>query len=257
MPQLKEFTLAGGVLYGPVRSRRLGASLGINILPFNRKICSFNCGYCQCGWTETGALRGVDFLDPEAIRQELAAHLRRASSEGVSYDSLTLAGNGEPTLHPRFPHVVELIVRARDEWMPSARVSILSNSASVDDPSVRRGLDLLDERIMKLDAGSGAKIGEINMPVASFSLEKVVAGLKLIKDVVLQSMFVDGETSNSGNEDVRDWIDVVGTIAPRFVQIYTLDRVPADRRLLPVEKGRLREIADRLRRETGVVGEVF
>lgn len=253
----KKFALADGVLYGPVRSRRLGNSLGINILPYNKKICSFNCGYCQCGWTTIRKWDDIAFPSVDEIGEALAAHLEACFRSGVQYDFLTLAGNGEPTLHPEFYKVVERILRERGKHMPKARVAILSNSASAGEERVRSGLNMLDERIMKLDAGSLKAIRLVNNPLADTAVDTLVDGLRSLKDVVIQSMFVNGRVDNTSDDSVREWITAVHSVAPRYVQIYTLDRIPADDGLLPVEKNRMRTIAQQLTKTTGIACEVY
>lgn len=260
---LKEFELAEGILYGPVRSRRLGTSLGINILPFSQKVCSFNCNYCQCGWTtdvytdKSVVEKGLDFPTAQQIEMALAAHLKEAAARGEKYDSLTLAGNGEPTLHPDFANVVRGVVRARDGFMRGARTSILSNAATLYKPAVLEGLDLLDERIMKLDAGNDDMMLTMNTPLFNLTVREIVDGIKKLKDCVLQTMFVRGRMDNTGDADVEDWMRVVGEIHPRSVQIYSLDRVPADPKLQPVDRATLERIAKNLTDRTGVPAEVF
>ncbi|OHB70778.1 MAG: hypothetical protein A2W23_04620 [Planctomycetes bacterium RBG_16_43_13] len=265
---LKEFALADGVLYGPIKSRRLGSSLGINILPFSTKVCSFNCGYCQCGWTydlvENAHLE--DYPSSEEIEQAVADGLSKLVAKGEKVDYLTLAGNGEPTLHPDFYNVVKGIIRSRDGLMPSAKVTILSNAATVAQNATGRvekiivGLNLLDERIMKLDVGNDEKLLDINTPTIAVTLDEIIEGIKKLKDVILQTMFVQGNIDNTTEKDINDWMSAITRIGRdkvRYVQIYTVDRVPANAKIQPVAKDALERICYLLKEKTGINGIVY
>src|SRR5579863_2384636 len=165
----KEYQLSDGVTYGPVSSRRLGASLGVNILPFGVKVCSFNCNYCQCGWTtdtvDPASLAKYRFPTAEEVGEGLRKTLLELKAAGKTLDCITLAGNGEPTLHPDFLSVVRAILSVRDECMPGVRADILSNAAHLDRAAVVEGLNLLDARYMKLDAGNEGQFLNMNSPV--------------------------------------------------------------------------------------------
>jgi len=253
--------LQEGIVYGPVRSRRLGQSLGINILPGNVKLCTFNCSYCQYGWTRTGAQhpRGVGDVwpSPSSIAKAVGLRLRRALASGEAVHRLTLAGNGEPTLHPEFPEVVSRLRALRDAVQKGLPIAVLSNSSTLDRPEVVRALDRLDERYMKLDAGETALLRRVN--AATMSVDQVVEGLRRLKDVVVQSMFVRdrlGRIDNAGDVAVAAWIGALARIQPLRVQVYSIDRAPAWPYLQAVPAHRLEEIARRAR-AAGIHADVF
>lgn len=259
--QYRQYQLADGVVYGPVKSRRLGASLGVNVLPFNVKVCSFNCNYCQCGWTydtaDPEALAKYDWPSPEQVEAGLRAKLLELQGKGERLDSITFAGNGEPTLAPDFLRCVKAVLAVRDERSPGTKVDILSNAAHLDRADVIEGLNLLDERYMKLDAGNEEQFLNMNSPVTEVGLWDVVRGLAKLKDFVVQAMFTHGRRDNTGEKAVVDWIALIGRLKPKSVQIYSVDRNPADAKVLRVERGLLEEIGAALTRQTGIPAEVF
>jgi wyosine [tRNA(Phe)-imidazoG37] synthetase (radical SAM superfamily) len=259
--QFKTYNLTDGVVYGPVKSRRLGASLGVNILPFNVKVCSFNCNYCQCGWTydtvDDKALAKYDWPGVEQVADGLRARLLELKGKGESLDSITFAGNGEPTLHPQFRKVVEAVMAVRDEVMPGTKVDILSNAAHLDREDVVEGLNLLDERYMKLDAGSEGQFMNMNSPVTDVGIWDVMKGMAKLKPFVIQAMFTQGRRDNTDEKSVVDWISAVKRVKPKAVQIYSVDRFPADKRITKVDRSLLDEIGQALTAQTGIPAEVF
>ncbi|HVR86986.1 MAG TPA: radical SAM protein, partial [Planctomycetota bacterium] len=256
----KEYALSDGVTYGPVKSRRLGASLGVNILPFGVKVCSFNCNYCQCGWTtdtvDPQALAKYSFPSARDVGDGLRKTLEGLKAKGDTLDCITLAGNGEPTLHPDFLAVVKAVLSARDEILPGVRVDILSNAAHLDRPAVVEGLNLLDARYMKLDAGSEEQFLNMNSPVTEVGIWDVVQRLPKLKDFTIQAMFTHGRRDNTDSKSVIDWINIVKRVKPRSVQIYSVDRYPADKKITKVDRGLLDEIAQALTEQTGIPAEV-
>lgn len=250
------------LVYGPVRSRRLGLSLGINPLPKEEKLCSFNCPYCQFGWTDlfVGAFEAPHqeaFPSVEAVGKALQDALEKLAAEGAGLDSLTFAGNGEPTLHPSFLELVEVTMALRDRLMPGARLSVLTNGSTLHRPDVVRALNLLDERVVKLDAGDERSIRAVNLPHESFSLEGMIGSISSLVDCVLQSMFVRGRVDNTAEDVVLAWAQKVKEVAPLIVQIYSLDRVPADFSLEIVPQEELKAIARLCETLTGVPCEVY
>jgi wyosine [tRNA(Phe)-imidazoG37] synthetase (radical SAM superfamily) len=258
---LTEYQLADGIVYGPVKSRRLGVSLGVNILPFGVKVCSFNCSYCQCGWTydtvDHATLSRYSWPTPGEVEEAVAARLAELVAEGAPPDTITLAGNGEPTLHARFADCVRAVARARDRASPRSRTDILSNGAHLCRDDVVEGMDLLDARYVKIDAGTEKTFLNMNTPVTTVALEEVLAGVRRLKDFVAQSMFSQGRIDNTGDADVDAWVEACRTAGPKSVQVYSISRVPADARLKPVPRERLEAIAARLRERAGIPAEVF
>jgi wyosine [tRNA(Phe)-imidazoG37] synthetase (radical SAM superfamily) len=259
--QYRQYQLADGVVYGPVKSRRLGASLGINILPFNVKVCSFNCNYCQCGWTydtvDAQALAKYEWPTAEQVAEGLRAKLLELKGKGEALNSITFAGNGEPTLAPAFRDCVKAVISVRDELMPGAKIDVLSNAAHLDRADVVEGLNLLDERYMKLDAGNEEQFLNMNSPVTEVGIWDVVKNLPKLKDFVIQAMFTHGRRDNTGEKAVVDWIAALGRLKPKSVQIYSVDRNPADAKITGVPRALLQEIADALTSQTGIPAEVF
>jgi wyosine [tRNA(Phe)-imidazoG37] synthetase (radical SAM superfamily) len=259
--QYKDYQLSDGITYGPVQSRRLGASLGVNILPFNVKVCSFNCNYCQCGWTtdlvDGRTLSKYDWPSAADVAGGLRKTLLELKAQGRKLDCLTLAGNGEPTLHPDFLEVVRSILAVRDEVMPGIRADILSNAAHLDRPEVVEGLNLLDERYMKLDAGTDEQFLNMNSPVTEVGIWDVVKQLPKLKDFVIQAMFTRGRRDNTDEKSVVAWIQAVKRVKPKAVQIYSVDRYPADPKITKVERALLEEIGAALTAQTGIPAEVF
>ena len=258
---LNAISLQAGIVYGPMRSRRLGLSLGINLLPEDYKLCSFNCLYCQYSWTPEPTLDGShalkDLPKPDEIARALEKALKAAVRKRLKLGAITFSGNGEPTLHPEFPAIVETAKLLRDNYLPQVKLAALSNSSTVTRPEIRAALDRLDMRIMKLDAGSEEIIHQLNGPAPPFYLKEIVTGLKELKDVILQSLFVQGRITNADPDSVALWIQSVREIHPLLAQIYTLDRVPADHRIRGVNRPTLEWIASQVRWRAGVKAEIY
>ena len=259
-----------GAVYGPVRSRRLGSSLGVNVLPPSVKVCTFNCLYCQYGWTKECPLR-IGEWDRWPSLPEVLGELERTLWELPEQPAyITLSGNGEPTLHPRFGELVDGIAELRDRYAPRARTAILSNSttvvaggfrpvsgggngrgaahcsAGVDYRSVRDVLMRLDVRIMKLDCGTDSVFHRYSRPCGRTGIDDIAAGLMQLDDICIQALLADGEMGNAGPDEVAAWIEYVTAIRPLHVQLYTLDRGCASPRIAPLSAVRMRAIKERL-----------
>jgi wyosine [tRNA(Phe)-imidazoG37] synthetase (radical SAM superfamily) len=251
-------SLQKGVIYGPVDSRRLGRSLGINLSAIDYKVCSFNCVYCHYGWTKhlkpELSDHVADLPTVEHVRQELERVLATLTPPP---EYITFSGNGEPTLHPDFDRIVEVVLDVKRRTGVDAQVAILSNSTAAMDEKVRRALARLDVRIMKLDAGTQEVLERINRPAIDVTLDSIVGGLKLLDDITLQSVFVDGEVTNAGDEDVDAWIEKVGEIRPARMQVYSLENAPAMSTLVGVAPERLKEIAERVKQKLGITAETY
>jgi wyosine [tRNA(Phe)-imidazoG37] synthetase (radical SAM superfamily) len=234
------------IVYGPVRSRRLGRSLGINLLPASRKACSFDCQYCQYGFATPIALPtsgpGV-FPTPDQVLEAVEAALAVLAPPPAW---LTFSGNGEPTLHPAFPEIVDQIISLRDRALPQARTAVLSNSSRLQQVEIRRALSRLDARIMKLDVGTEGGLRRFNQAVAGLSLESIVSGLERLGGVTLQSLFAGGSSGNLHPAEVAAWVEAVTRIRPLAVQLYTLDREAPSTGLTPARPRELEDIRLRL-----------
>jgi wyosine [tRNA(Phe)-imidazoG37] synthetase (radical SAM superfamily) len=239
------------IVYGPVRSRRLGRSLGVNVLPIGVKVCNMNCAYCQYGWTRgprPKTARRASWPTPAQVGAAVSARLRRAERDDEALDRITVAGHGEPTLHPDFEEIVQRLVDIRDRLAPALHLAVLSNSTTAGWPSVRRALALFDERYMKLDAGDPITYAHVNG--LGTSIGTIVDALRDLPRVVVQSMFVSdgkGRVDNTTEGAIVEWLAAIDAIQPMRVHLYTLDRPPALDGLRAVPMRRLREIAERVR----------
>ena len=210
-------------VFGPIFSRRLGSSLGINLLPQQRKVCNFDCVYCECGWNKDG--RGDTTLpSAEDVRLALTEKLAVCASEGIPIDSITFSGDGEPTLNPAFPEIIDLTLSLRDRYYPHAKVSVLSNATRAGVEPVFQALQKVDNAILKLDAPTDAQAALVNRPTGEYHVADVIENLLRFEGrFVLQTMFLRGP--GWATEDwVGDWMDVVRRLRPREVMVYTIDR---------------------------------
>lgn len=223
-------------IFGPIHSRRLGVSLGINLLPDDGKHCTFNCIYCECGFNEDHHAHHKLPTRTE-VAQALEAKLQDMTANGPTPDVLTFAGNGEPTSHPDFPLIVDDVLALRDRYFPQAKVSVLSNSTFIHRPAVFDALKRVDNNILKLDTVDMDYISAVNRPTGHYDLRQIVEDLKRFEGrVIIQTMFMKGtmdgrDVDNTSDRFVLPWLDAVKQIAPREVMIYTIDRETPDRDL--------------------------
>lgn len=216
-------------IFGPVHSRRLGVSLGINLLPADGKICTFDCIYCECGFNADHRSK-EKFPKREEVRAALEARLLDMQQNGPAPDVLTFAGNGEPTAHPHFPEIIEDTLALRDQYFPNAKVSVLSNATFIHRPDVFEALNRVDNNILKLDTVNEEYIRMVDRPNSSYSVDEIIHYLKAFKgNCIVQTMFLKGsyqgiERNNTSYEYVLPWLETVKMIAPRQVMIYTIDR---------------------------------
>ncbi|MDL2320562.1 radical SAM protein [Alistipes sp. OttesenSCG-928-B03] len=238
------------IIFGPVRSRRLGLSLGVNLLPVDSKLCNFNCIYCECGWTGSGTR--PRFNSREDVRRLLGEKLREMTAAGTPPDVITFAGNGEPTMHPEFEQIIDDTIALRDEICPSALVSVLSNATMIGRESVRRALLRVDNNILKLDSAFDETVRLIDDPQGAYSVAQTVANMKLFDGrLIIQTMFARGEyegqvVDNTTEREVAAWLELVREVAPQKVMIYTIDRDTPCQTLEKVAVDDLRQIAARV-----------
>ncbi|MBI2369525.1 MAG: radical SAM protein [Deltaproteobacteria bacterium] len=258
---LHSVTLQPTIVYGPVRSRRLGLSLGVNPLPARYKLCSFNCPYCQYPWTRERrpevALRRGELPGRQAIVAAVERALRRLRRHGPRLNALTLAGNGEPTLHPEFPALMRDLCEVRARWYPRARLAVLSNSSTLGDPQVRAALELADDRLLKLDAGRPELFQKVNLPMPGITLDEIVRNLARTAGVTIQTMFIRGLVDNTQPKAVEAWQDCLMEIRPLAVQVYSLDRTPVAPGIEAVPRADLEAIGLETERRTGVPTGVY
>lgn len=210
-------------VFGPIFSRRLGSSLGINLLPQQGKVCNFDCVYCECGWNKDG-LEDRTLPTAEEVRKALSEKLNQCVADGIPIDSITFSGDGEPTLNPAFPQIIDLTLELRDRYYPAAKVSVLSNATRAGQEAVFQALRKVDNAILKLDAPTDKQVAHVNKPVGEYHVEDVVnALLRFEGDFVLQTMFLRGP--GWATEDwVEPWMEIVRRVRPREIMVYTIDR---------------------------------
>lgn len=240
-------------IFGPVHSRRLGLSLGINLMPDDGKICTFDCIYCECGFNSQRRPHR-----PRPTREEVArgleARLADMAAAGQMPDVLTFAGNGEPTAHPDFAAIIDDTIRLRDRYCPQARVSVLSNSTRAGKPDVHAALMRVDNNILKLDTADPGYIARVDRPAVPYDVEQIIETLcSFGGHVVIQSIFMKGsdcegrDADNTGEAYVGPWLAALQRIRPRQVMVYTIDRETPDSALRKASREELDRIADRVR----------
>ncbi|MGL4519955.1 MAG: radical SAM protein [Phocaeicola sp.] len=239
-------------IFGPIQSRRLGVSLGINLLPSDGKFCSFDCIYCECGFNRERRAK-----EKLPTRQEvciaLEEQLKKMQQEGPTPDVLTFAGNGEPTAHPHFADIIADTLALRDRYFPQAKVSVLSNATFLSRPAVVEALKRVDNNILKLDTVDAAYIQLVDAPTGSYDVKKVIEQMKEFKGhLIIQTLFMKGEhrgqsVDNTTDNYVLPWLEAVKEIAPQQVMIYTIDRETPSKGLEKATKEELDAIAAKIR----------
>lgn len=217
------------IVFGPIFSRRLGHSLGINLLPQHGKLCDFDCIYCECGWNKDG-LGDHNLPSLEDVSKALEKKLRECASNGTQIDSITFSGDGEPTLNPDFPEIIDATVSLRNRFYPTAKISVLSNATRVCRPAVFEALRKVDNPILKIDAPTDALANKINKPACEYHVEDIVSDLMKFKgDFILQTMFLRSDDFDSSSPEVLDgWMDIVRRLHPREIMVYIIARPTPD-----------------------------
>jgi wyosine [tRNA(Phe)-imidazoG37] synthetase (radical SAM superfamily) len=245
------------IVFGPYDSRRFGRSLGVNPLPKGARVCNFDCIYCECAsgsWPLNWELR-PQFPTAEEIHEALLAAAGMFGADEL--DSITIAGNGEPTLSPRLDAIVDAVNAARDRDWPQARTVILSNGTMCHKPAVRHAIAKLDERVIKLDAGDNWILEQLNRPVGKLSITELLRRISMAPDIVIQSMFVHGPVDNTAPEELEKWARCLDRLRPIGVQIYSLDRLPAKSWVRTVPRKELESIARYVETTIGIPAHVF
>lgn len=238
-------------IFGPIRSRRLGVSLGINLMPADGKVCTFDCIYCECGFN---AERRPSLRRPARgeVAHALEEKLRQMQADGLRPDVLTFAGNGEPTLHPDFAAIIGDAIALRDRYFPTAHISVLSNATAAHRPDVHAALERVDNNILKLDTVSPAYITTVNRPSGHYDVDAVVetirsfGGRAVVQTIFMEGTFMGKDISNTGDEYITPWLDSIRYIAPREVMIYTIDRETPAHGLRKASPATLDAIRDRV-----------
>ncbi len=249
-------------IFGPIRSRRFGNSLGINLLPNTYKVCTFDCIYCECGFTLVPPEKREDLPTREHVAESLEQRLRRMLREGDIPDSITFAGNGEPTLHPAFPGIMDDTISLRNQYFPQAKITVLSNASRVHREEIRTTLLKADHNVLKLDAGLESTFQLINRPPRGLTLQQVVENLMHFRgNLIVQTMFVKGyidgkAIDNTKPEETTAWLSLLLKIKPRLVMIYSIARETPAEGLVPVSHTLLQNIAEMVIK-AGLNAEVY
>lgn len=238
-------------VFGPVHSRRLGISLGINLLPADGKVCSFDCIYCECGFNEDHR-PSLPLPTREEVAKKLEETLRRMKGEGQLPDVLTFAGNGEPTCHPHFPEIIDDTIRLRDKYCPAAKICVLSNSTMIHRQTVHDALMKVDDNILKLDTVDSDYIRRVDHPAGTYDVRQIIDRMKAFHGhIIIQTMFMQGtcdgdSVDNTGEAFVAPWLETIKAIAPQQVMVYTIDRETPAQGLLKATHQQLDAIRDRV-----------
>ena len=249
-------------IFGPIHSRRLGISLGINLQPADGKVCTFDCIYCECGFNSDHRPT-LPRPSRQLVAQRLEEQLQRMVAEGQLPDVLTFAGNGEPTSHPQFADIIDDTIRLRNQYCPRAKVCVLSNSTMIHRPEVHDALLRVDDNILKLDTVDPAYINKVDRPTGHYDVQQIIDHMKAFHGhIIIQTMFMRGEmegwregvrregekesVDNTGEEFVGPWLEVVKQIKPQQVMVYTIDRETPAQGLQKATHEQLDAIRDRV-----------
>jgi wyosine [tRNA(Phe)-imidazoG37] synthetase (radical SAM superfamily) len=250
------------IIFGPVKSRRLGVSLGVNLLPTHHKVCNYNCVYCECGWNKEAVKDNISLPSRNEVKISLEARLKHLKAENLPLDSITFAGNGEPCLHPEFAGIVDDVIVLRNKYYPSAKTTVLSNAGLLNNEAIFEALKRLDNNILKLDAGTDKMYHLINRGSEKITINQIVENLiKFEGKLVIQTLFLKGKykdeiIDNTTDEEVDAWLQHIKAISPEYVMIYPIDRAtPADN-LEKIDRKELEVIAAKLSK-LGINSKVY
>jgi wyosine [tRNA(Phe)-imidazoG37] synthetase (radical SAM superfamily) len=238
------------IIFGPVRSRRLGVSLGINLLPATKKICNFNCIYCECGWTHNTNIKRQKLPSRKEVYKALDMKLATMKEKHQVPDVITFAGNGEPTLHPEFPGIIDDSIKLRNKYFPDSKIAVLSNSALITKPEIKNALLKVDSNILKLDSAFDLTVKIHNQPRVNVEVNKLIRNLKKFNgELIIQTLFLRGIYNgriidNTTPAEIGAWLQAIEKIRPSEVMIYTISRdTPEGGQLKKIPLAELKHIA--------------
>lgn len=249
-------------VFGPVMSRRLGVSLGINLLPVDYKYCTFNCIYCECGWTHEKPENSEGLPEREVVKKLLEEKLISMQKEDNAPDAITFAGNGEPSIHPEFSEIIDDTIGLRDIYFPEAKITVLSNASMLHRDKLFNALLKVDNNIQKLDAGTEQMFQLINKPAGKLTLEKVVEYLKQFNGkLIVQTLFLKAKINgalidNTKDTEVESWLELLQKVNPEYVMIYPVDRETPEQNIEKISFDILSGIAEKVNK-TGIKTKVF
>lgn len=249
------------IIFGPIKSRRLGSSLGVNLLPYDGKLCSFDCIYCECGFNKDFRTK-TKLPTSSNVRAAMEDKMKHLKDSNTPLDVITFAGNGEPTMHPEFEQIVDDTIELRNSYFPNSKISVLSNGMHINKESVIRALKKVDNNILKLDSAFDATVRLIDRPNSpSYSVRNQVEQYKKFGgNIFIQTMFIRGEFDNTAfdnttEKEVLAWIELIKELNPREVMIYTVDRETPAKEIEKITVDELRKIANRVE-ELGITTNV-
>jgi wyosine [tRNA(Phe)-imidazoG37] synthetase (radical SAM superfamily) len=250
------------IIFGPVKSRRLGVSLGVNLLPGGKKVCNFNCIYCECGWSQSVDSEGGYLPQRAEVYDALASRLQEMKVKNQKPDVITFAGNGEPTLHPDFQGIIDDCIKLRNRFFPEAKIAVLSNSTTITNPSVKDALLKVDMNILKLDSAFDLTINTHNQPRVNLKVDGLIENLKKFNgNLIIQTLFLRGlykgrQIDNTTPAEIGAWLEALKKIKPSEVMIYTISRdTPEGGSLNKVPLEELQEIARKVEK-LGILTQV-
>ena len=242
-------------IFGPVKSRRLGNSLGINLLPNEYKICNFNCIYCECGWTHKNEIKNLSqkFRTLSEVYTALEQKLKYIKTNNIPVDTITFSGCGEPTIHPKFSEIIDITIYLRNKFLPNTKISVLSNASMLHNNKIINALLKIDQNIQKLDSALNKTFLEINQPLKKISPENIINNLKKFNSqVIIQTLFLRGYNNskfidNTSKDNIIAWVNAINEIKPKQVMIYTIDRPTPARQLEKIFLEELKNIAKKIK----------
>lgn len=250
------------IVFGPVNSRRFGISLGMNLLPVSYKYCTFNCVYCECGWTFDQSAKKIRLPSREDVFTALETQLKKMAETGQVPDNITFAGNGEPTVHPEFDKIIDDTIILRDRWFPEAGVAVLSNASQIHKQRVFDALNKIENNVLKLDSAVEETFQLINQPAAGVTLKKIIENLKKFDgNHVIQTLFIRGthegkSFDNTTANEIEMWLKVLVDIKPKYVMLYPIERDTPLHSLEKISQEELRAIAQQVEAK-GLVARVY
>jgi len=250
------------IVFGPIQSRRLGNSLGINVSPTTKKICSFDCIYCECGWTLEKNIDPKDFYSVEEITEAIEKKLQECSANNTPVDSITFSGNGEPTLHLNFCQIIDNLIVLRDKYYPGTAITCLSNAAQLANKYVLSVLQKIENPVLKLDAVDESLFQLINKPTIDISVNEIIKQLQSLNgNFIMQSLFLKGMFNNQTFNNAEEphlslWIEVVKKLNPKQVMLYSIDRSTPAQGLEKITAEELQKFAIMLQ-QFGIQAKVY
>ncbi len=250
------------LVFGPVYSRRLGISLGINLLPTHSKYCNFDCIYCECGWSKNNSGQKLKLPDRLELKSLLSNKLQQLRGTSDEPDAITFAGNGEPTVHPEFAQIIEDTIEVRNRYSPYTSISVLSNASMIHKPEVRNALEKVEKNILKLDTGKESTFQLLNRPSGKLTLDRIVENMLLFRGkLIIQTLFVRGRfqghvIDNTTPDEINAWLPLVRKINPEYVMIYPIDRGTPVKDLEKIPEAELNAIAEKVK-AAGIKTEVY